>query len=104
MPGDSGGPVVAILVCFVLFRTRGCGCIGHPAFPTPSVFLGEGFMHNPGASRRGNADTHLVANLCVVPANAGTHNHRSRLEQKALATVPKREASAYGSPLSRGRH
>src|SRR5882762_8479890 len=32
-------------------RTRGCGCNGHPAFPTPS--LGEGFMHNSGASRRG---------------------------------------------------
>src|SRR5260370_25018422 len=27
--------------------------------------------------------------ISVVPANAGTHNHRSPLEQKALATVPK---------------
>ena len=35
---------------------RGCGCSGHPAFPTPSVFLGERFMHDSGASRRGNAD------------------------------------------------
>src|ERR1700694_2406442 len=41
--------------------------------------------------------------LCVVPANAGTHNHRYLLEQKPLATVRKREAAAYGSPLSRGR-
>src|SRR5258708_104812 len=24
----------------VLFCTRGCGCIGHPAFPAPSVFSG----------------------------------------------------------------
>jgi hypothetical protein len=32
---------VATLVCFVLFRTRGCGCGGHPAFPAPSVFLGR---------------------------------------------------------------
>jgi hypothetical protein len=39
----------------------------------------------------------------VVPANAGTHNHRRPLEQKPLATVPKRESAAYGSPLSRGR-
>ena len=38
---DSGGPVVTTLVCFVLFRTRGRGCIGHPAFPAPSVFLGQ---------------------------------------------------------------
>src|SRR6266853_2402365 len=31
-----------------LFRTRGCGCIGHPAFPAPSVFLGERFLQNLG--------------------------------------------------------
>jgi hypothetical protein len=36
MPGDPGEPSVTTLVCFVLFCTRGCGCIGHPAFPTPS--------------------------------------------------------------------
>jgi hypothetical protein len=35
---------------------RGCGCSGHPAFPTPSVFLGEWFMHNSGAARREIAD------------------------------------------------
>jgi hypothetical protein len=35
MPGRSGGPVVTYSCAFV-FRTRGCGCIGHPAFPTPS--------------------------------------------------------------------
>src|SRR3954465_5471816 len=37
MPGDSGGPSVTTLVCSLPFCTRGCGCIGHPAFPTPSV-------------------------------------------------------------------
>jgi hypothetical protein len=36
--------------------------------------------------------------LCVVPANAGTHNHHRSLEQKPLATLPQREAAAYGSP------
>ena len=40
---------------------------------------------------------------CVVPANAGTHNHRYRLEQKSLATYQKREAAAYGSLRSQGR-
>src|SRR6266704_921279 len=30
-------------------RTRGCGCIGHPAFPTPSVLKkGEGYRQNLG--------------------------------------------------------
>ena len=36
MPGRSGVTVVTTLVCFVLFRTRGCGCIVRPAFPAPS--------------------------------------------------------------------
>src|SRR5258706_4890204 len=35
--------------------TRGYGCIGHPAFPAPSDFLGERFLQSSGASRRGNA-------------------------------------------------
>src|SRR5260370_14519510 len=43
-----------------LFRTRGCGCIGHPAFPAPSVLRGaNGFCKTSGASRRGNAEAHL---------------------------------------------
>jgi hypothetical protein len=62
MPGYSGGPVVTMLVCFILFRTRGCGCIGRPAFPTPSQ--GEGSIHYSGASRRGNAES------CRVTTNA----------------------------------
>src|SRR5229473_7422315 len=39
----SGVTVVTMLVCFVLFRTRGCGCSGHPAFPAPSEFQGQRF-------------------------------------------------------------
>jgi hypothetical protein len=35
MPDRSGGPVVTYSCAFV-FHTRGCGCMGHPAFPTPS--------------------------------------------------------------------
>ncbi len=34
-------PVVTMLVCFVFYRTRGCGCSEHPAFPAPSVFFGR---------------------------------------------------------------
>src|SRR3977135_2990219 len=35
--GCSGGPVVTTLVCVTTLCARGCGCGGHPAFPTPSV-------------------------------------------------------------------
>jgi len=45
----------------------------------------------------------IVQEHAVVPAKAGTHNHRHSFEQKPLAIVPKCRAAAYGSPLSRGR-
>jgi hypothetical protein len=41
MPGETGVTVVTMLVCFVLFRTRGCGRIERPAFPAPSEFRGR---------------------------------------------------------------
>jgi hypothetical protein len=63
MPGDPGATVVTCLRAFY-FCTQGCGCNGHPAFPTPSV-LGEDFMHNSGASRRGNADAYLKLLGCL---------------------------------------
>jgi len=31
-----------------LIRTRGCGCSWHPAFPAPSVYLGEWFLQKLG--------------------------------------------------------
>src|SRR5258708_38953240 len=36
MPGDPGELVVTNARAYYHY-TRGCGCIGHPAFPTPSV-------------------------------------------------------------------
>src|SRR5712672_4198008 len=36
-----------------LFRTRGCGCIGRPAFPAPSIVKsGETVLQNSGTSCR----------------------------------------------------
>jgi hypothetical protein len=55
MPGDPGATVVTNSCAFYLCA-RGCGCNGHPAFPTPS--MGEGFKHNSGASRRGKAEAY----------------------------------------------
>jgi len=47
------------------------------------------------------AESQMVRILSfVVPAQAGTHNHRCF---KFIQTVPHRCDTAYGSPLSRGR-
>jgi len=47
--GDSGVLVVARVRSTNTKCTRGCGCNGHPAFPTPS--LGGRFIEASGASR-----------------------------------------------------
>src|ERR1019366_448889 len=121
MPGESGVTVVTN-ACAFYHCTRGCGRIGRPAFPAPSDLQGarrkwqhsgasgreiaKPWLHTAGCLKIESVATHSVrthAPLFVVPAKAGTHNHLRLLEQKPLATVPKREAAAYGSPLSRGR-
>ncbi len=64
MPGDPGATVVTN-ACAFYHCARGCGCIGHPAFPAPFLgsrrsllgvaprpsFRGGSSMHNSGALR-----------------------------------------------------
>jgi hypothetical protein len=45
----SGEPVVTNS-CAFSFRTRGCGCIGHPAFPAPSFLSRVTSMHSSDAN------------------------------------------------------
>ena len=74
MPGDSGDPVVTTLVCCVLFRTRGYGCIGHPAFPAPSDFFGRWLSQKLGriAPRdRGCLPSRLNLNRKKIPRRPG---------------------------------
>jgi hypothetical protein len=59
MPGDPGATVVSNS-CAYYFCTRGRGCGGHPAFPTPSV--GRMIHAQLGRySRRGIADSYRIA-------------------------------------------
>jgi hypothetical protein len=60
MPGDSGVTVVTTLVCFNLFRTRGCGRIKRPAFPAPSEFQRAGRFRPNSREKRGE-----IAELCL---------------------------------------
>jgi hypothetical protein len=70
MPGDPGATVVTN-ACALLPYTRGCGCNGHPAFPTPFDFWGERYTHNSGASRRENAKMHVRAPDAAQRATLG---------------------------------
>ena len=53
MPGVSGVTVVTILVWFFNFHAR-LRVHRAPGIPHALCFLGEYFMHDPGAPRRGN--------------------------------------------------
>src|SRR5437899_13094940 len=63
MPGETGVTVVTMLVCFVLFRTRGCGRIERPAFPAPSVISGRMIFAKPRAYRAAGSRMHIRRGL-----------------------------------------
>src|SRR6202030_2788772 len=84
-PGVSGEPVVTTLVCFVLFRTRGCGCGGHPAFPAPSVLGGDKDRASLGRFRAARR-RRLVSSTSVI-ARSGSDEaiHTSSLLRARIA-------------------
>src|SRR3954454_14636369 len=49
MPGCSGEPTVTTSCAQYPFRTRDCGCIKHPAFPTPFSGKAEEILHTSDA-------------------------------------------------------
>jgi hypothetical protein len=57
VPDRFGEPVVTYSRA-TLHRTRGCGCVGHPAFPVPYLLRGTSFLHHSGAIRCGNAEAY----------------------------------------------
>src|SRR5260370_10289653 len=46
-------------------------CIGHPAFPTPSIFQGGSFFKNSGESRREKAESRRH---CEEPSDEAIHS------------------------------
>src|SRR5216683_3202920 len=65
-----------------------------------AVFHRDHRLDRPGID--GHVRSH-EALLTVVPANAGTHNHRPLLLRTTSAILANRNIPRYGSPLSRGR-
>src|SRR5260370_19730525 len=99
MPVESVCPVVTMLVCFVLFRTRGCGCGERPAFPAPSLLWAKR-MHNSGASRRGIAELYLKLCSSLRGATASAEARRAKADS-ATPTVIASEAKQSISPRGR---
>ena len=97
MPGDPGGPVVTNSCAF--FCTRGCGCIGRPAFPTPS--WGRKMTQDPDAWRRGNAEVCPRSSNFVVPAKAGTHTPRPFFERRCSTAFAQQPTPVVMGPCFR---
>src|SRR6266700_8213238 len=76
MPGDSGVLVVTRVRSTNTKCTRGRGCSGHPAFPTPS--LGGSFINASGAWRG------EMANVCLVVRVFSRHCERSEAIHSSL--------------------
>ncbi len=79
--------------------TRGRGCNGHPAFPTPSLFRGEPIMQNSGRSCRGNAESYLE--IIPTPSSLRTQGPITTdgcCCKGRLATSRNGGITRYGSP------
>jgi len=84
MPGESGGPVVTTLVCFLHFAREAAGAAGTRHSPRPH--LGERFTHDSGASRGGTADLRLkLAQLKLSWLFEIARRDLSAVAQRAMA-------------------
>src|SRR5205809_6580212 len=70
VPGETGVTVVTTLVCFVLFRTRGCGRIERPAFPAPSDLRRRDVSGKTSRGLRGEIAKPCLANGVIQPRPA----------------------------------
>src|SRR3954451_15370961 len=70
--------LVCVSLCASCTRDRGCSV--HPAFPAPSFFLGEKFMHDPGASRRGIAKVYLEFHVIASEAKQSISPRKGRMD------------------------
>jgi hypothetical protein len=69
MPGDPGATVVTN-ACAFYHCARGCGCNGHPAFPTPSWAEGSCTPRAPSAPRERGLSSELFENRIGKLASA----------------------------------
>jgi hypothetical protein len=77
-------------------RARGCGCIGHPAFPAPSIFKGETFWHSSSAARGENVD------VCRRHSGARVQRAKSRDAAHRLGMTASKGLRARNDALMNG--
>jgi hypothetical protein len=95
-------------LCAFFIRTQGCGCIGHPAFPAPSVIRGTWFRHSSDAfaSREREAAYSIVSRPILRDAACGRSSESdSKSDQQNQAFLHRlrhaRPCAGHPRPCSR---
>jgi hypothetical protein len=95
MPGDPGATVVTN-ACVLLPYTRGCGCNGHPAFPTPS--LGERIsFKNSGA--RASRDRECMFDECARHTLGRRRPRKRAIQYSEASVIEPRSCGVLDTPL-----
>src|SRR5215212_1151640 len=76
MPGEPGEPMVTTSCAHFPFRTRDCGCIKHPAFPTPFYEGRKNSCTTRAHSRRENVIGCLKTGIGNLPLSSRTSEAR----------------------------
>src|SRR6202171_3294378 len=100
MPGESGVTVVTMLVCFIYFAREAAGALSARHSPRPLFFLGERFMHNSGASRRGNVESCREYERATLPVVIARLDRATRYSRDAV--TESRSRGVLDTPLARG--
>jgi len=87
MPGVSGVTVVTTLVCFYLFRIRGCGRVARPAFPAPSYLGGQEIQVKLAQNTRRDREGVAASRTGCLTFESETL-HRGRLRAPDAARHP----------------
>jgi hypothetical protein len=87
MPGDPGGPVATTRVHYHL-RTRGYGCNGHPAFPTPSRGREINATTRAPRAARSRSRIRNYSNVIASAAKQSIPPHKERMDCFAALAMP----------------
>ena len=107
MPGETGEPRGDYARMLSIFCIRGCGCVEHPAFPTPFAFWAVRFLHHSGVQASRDREG-VFASLFEIPTRGATAPHfPSSPGLTGRFSIPEglvtsREAAAYWIPAFAG--
>src|SRR5664279_2492096 len=101
MPGVSGELAVNTRVhSYHHFRTRGCGCTGHPAFPTPSLWAKP--TGKPRAKPAAGSRSRILRRDRILPTGMPLAPKNRRVETSVAALTIARTTDRFAGRAQSG--